>query len=273
MSIGSANEVGRAQLKPMPFAGGHEHQRRVGVLQHAVDHDVVLGQEVRQRHPAALAQRTAAARVARVAIEVHDARRVDGRANRAGRPVGQHIDVRHAMGVQRRHRSPAGRPEADDGRPQAAAVLARRPDELHGVQHRAVPGQLVVLVEDVQAERAVGGPVVHRLEGDQRQPPVDAQLGDLLVLHAVRPAPQDLPFPQAGQILGQRLGQQDDIAAGDELITGPQAGDHGRQLLVGHPELIAVTALEVQALAQVSIDPLDMQRVDRQPALVLLPRP
>ena len=73
---------------------------------------------------------------------------------------------------------------------QPPAVVAGRPDQLQGVQHRAVAGQLVVLVEHVQAERAVGGPVVHRLERDQGQPPVDGQLGDLRVLDAVRPAPQ-----------------------------------------------------------------------------------
>ena len=50
--------------------------------------------------------------------------------------------------------------------------------QLHGVQHRAVAGELVVLVEDVQAEAAVVGPVVHRLPGDQRQAAVDGQLGD-----------------------------------------------------------------------------------------------
>ena len=69
--------------------------------------------------------------------------------------MGQDVDVVHAVRVQGRHRAPAGRPEADDGRPEPAAVVARDADELQGMQHRAVTGQLVVLVKDVQAERAV----------------------------------------------------------------------------------------------------------------------
>ena len=49
----------------------------------------------------------------------------------------------------------ACRAEADHHRSQPAAVVPGRPDQLQGVQHRAVAGQLVVLVEDVQAERTV----------------------------------------------------------------------------------------------------------------------
>ncbi len=138
---------------------------------------------------------------------------------------------------------PAGRPEADDGRPEPLAVFTRRSDELHRMQHGAVTGKLVVLVKHMQAERAIMGPVVHRLKRDQRQPPVDGHLRDLLVLHAVRPSPQHLTLPELREILRQRLGEQDDIALRDELGTGAQTGDMRRQPLIGYAETPAVSAL------------------------------
>ena len=60
-----------------------------------------------------------------------------------------------------------------------------------------------------------------------------------------------------------RLGQQDDVAVRDQLAAGAKPGDLRRQLLVGHAELLAVAAFEVDAFPQVGIDPLDVQRVDR----------
>ena len=289
MSIGSANDVGRAQLKAIPSSHdtstmrlpgakaarspfGDEHQRRVGVLKHAVDHDVELGEEGRERHPAGVAQHVAAAPVGGVGLEVHHPRRVDRRGDRGDVAMGEDVDVGHAVRVEGRHRAAAGRPEANDGRPQPATVFTRRPGQLHGMQHRAVAGHLVVLVKDMQAVRAVAGPVVHSLKGDQRQPPVDAQLGDLLALDTVRPAPENLALAELPEILRHRLGEQDDIALREELVMGAQAGHIWRQPLVGHAETLAISALEVDASAQVGLDPLDVQRVDRQPALVLLPR-
>jgi hypothetical protein len=87
----------------------------------------------------------------------------------------------------------------------------------------------------------------------------------------VRPAPQDLPVPHLREVLGLRLGQQDDIAFCEELRTGAKPG-HGRgQLLIGHAETLAITALEINAFPQVGINPLDVQRMNREPPLVLLP--
>ena len=122
------------------------------MLEHAVDHDVEPGEVGRQRHPAAFAQRVAAGGVIGVALEVDHAGGVDRRGDGGHIPVGEDVDIVHAGRVQGRHRAPAGRAEADDGRPERAPVFAGDADELHGVQHRAVAGQLVVLVEDVQAE-------------------------------------------------------------------------------------------------------------------------
>ena len=87
----------------------------------------------------------------------------------------------------------------------------------------------------------------------------------------MRPAPQDLPVPHLRQVRGLRFGQQDDIAFCEEFRTGAKPG-HGRcQLLIGHTEPLAIAALEIDTLPQVGIDPLDVQRMDREPPLVLLP--
>ena len=137
---------------------------------------------------------------------------MDRRGNRGHIPVRQHVDVVHAECFQSSHRAATCRTEADDTGPERAAIFTGDPHDLHGVQYRAVAGKFVVLMEHVQVERAVIGPVVHGLERDQGQPPVDAQLGDVLVLHAVRPAPQHLALAHVRKVLRQRLGQQDDVA-------------------------------------------------------------
>ena len=88
---------------------------------------------------------------------------------------------------------------------QPAPVIAGHPGELEGVDDGAVAGQLVVLVEDVEVERAVAAPMVHLLPGDQRQPALDGDLGDLLVLHAVHPSPEHGALGQLEQVRRHRL--------------------------------------------------------------------
>ena len=61
----------------------------------------------------------------------------------------------------------------------------------------------------------------------------------------MRPAPQDLSLPHLRQVLRLRLGEQDDIAVREELLTGAKPGHAIRQLLVGYAEALAVAALEV----------------------------
>jgi hypothetical protein len=179
----------------------------------------VLREESGQRHAAVVGEGVAAGRIAGVVVEVDDPRGVDRRADGGDAAVGEDADVVHAVRVERRHGASCGRPEADHDGAQPPPVVTGRAAELQGVQHRAVAGELVVLVEDVQAERAVGGPVVHRLEGDERQPPFHGQLRELLVLDAVRPAPQHLTFAQLRDVVGDRLEQQDDVALRDELLA------------------------------------------------------
>ena len=207
--------------------GAQVGQRRVGVLQRAVDHDVARGEERRQRHAPALGDDLAQERRLAVVVELRDPDRVDGRANGGNTAVGQHLHVVDAVGVQRRHGAAGGGPEADHDGAQPAAVVAGGTGQRQGMQHGAVAGELVVLVEDVQAEAAVAGPVVHGLEGDQRELLVDRQLGDGPVLDAVRPAPEDLPVPEFGQVLGLRLGQEDDVGFGQQLLSRARCAPRG----------------------------------------------
>jgi hypothetical protein len=174
--------------------------------------------------------------------------------------------------VERRHRSPGGRTEADDRRAKPTTVDAGRPDQLERVQHRAVAREFVVLVKDVQQEATVTGPVVHRLERDQGQPPVDGQLGDLGILDAMRPAPHDLTFPHLRKITGLKLRQHDDVAVAEQPVPGEQPTHVRRQLLVGHAERLAVPVLQVDVVPKVGVDSLEMHRMDRKPSFVLLAR-
>ena len=53
-------------------------------------------------------------------------------------------------------------------------------------------------------------------------------------------------------------------ARGEELVTGAQPGHKGRELRVGDCEAVTVTTFEPDAFPQVSREPLDMPRMDRE---------
>jgi hypothetical protein len=114
-------------------------------------------------------------------------------------------------------------------------------------------------VEDVQTVAAVGLPVVHGLPRDQGEAFVDGELGDLAVLDAVRPSPEGLAVAEALEVGGLGLGQQDNVAVGDDLFTVGQ-GDEGFEVGVGDAE------------AQIGVDAVEVGGVDRQAPLVGLAR-
>ena len=173
-----------------------------------------------------------------------------------------------AVGVQRGHRAARSRSEPDDDGVEAPAVVACPADQPESMDHRAVPGELVVDVEDVQGEIAAARPVVHRLEGDQGQTLVDGALRDLSVLHAVRPAPEDLAVAEVVQVGRLRLGEHHDIARRDHIGAGGDAADQGTQCVVGRAEPRAVPGLEHDALTQLARDAVEASRVKRQAALI-----
>ena len=187
-------------------------------------------------------------------------------------PVGQHTHIVNAVGVQCGDRAAGGGAEPDDGSAQPTTVAAGDSGQLHGVQDGAVACELVVLVKDVQAESAVGMPVVHRLEGDHRQPPIDGDLSQGGILHAVRPSPDDLSHIQFGQVLGLHFGQQNDVAGGDELVPSPDPTDEFGQCVVRGAEVRAVAMLKEDPRPDPTIDPAEMRRVNRQSTLVRLAR-
>src|SRR4029453_14680480 len=166
---------------------GHEGDRGISVLEHAVDDDVVLGEEPCKADPAVLGDRVAHPRPGVVGVEVDDPCRVNRCGYGRDGTVGEDVDVMHTQRVERCHRASGGRAKADDHRAQPTPVVPGGPGDLHGVEHRAVAGKLIVLVEHVQVEGTVAMPVVHRLEGDQRELVDDGDLGELRVLHTGGP--------------------------------------------------------------------------------------
>ena len=138
------------------------------------------------------------------------------------------------------------------------------------MQHRTVPGELVVLMENVQAKTAVAGPVVHGLKGDERELLIDGQLGDGTVLHTVGPAPERLAIAEFGKILGLRLGQEDDVTVGDQFLTSAESANQRFKLAVRDAETLAVAMLEAELLPDVRRNALQMLRMDGEAPLVRL---
>jgi hypothetical protein len=60
---------------------------------------------------------------------------------------------------------------------------------------------------------------------------VDRELGDGPVLDAVRPAPEDLPVAEFGEVFGLRLGQEDDVGLCPQLR--PRDDAHHQRLQRG----------------------------------------
>ena len=178
----------------------------------------MLGEEVGDRLVLAVELQGLAGGI-RIPLVGDQPHRVDRRRNRLRLPLGQHRDVLDAERRQAGDRPPAGGSEADDRGSQPAPVIAGHPGELEGVDDGAVAGQLVVLVEDVEVERAVAAPMVHLLPGDQRQPALDGDLRDLLVLHAVHPSPEHGALGQLEQVRRHRLRDQQHVARLDQLIA------------------------------------------------------
>ncbi len=208
----------------------------------------------------------------RIPFERDHPHRVDRGGHGGDLTLGEDRDFAGTKRVQRDHGAPPGGPESDNTGPQRSSVPAGDAGELKRVEYRAVAGQLVVLVEDVEVEGAVGVPVVHRLPGDDRRPGVDRRLGQRLVLDAMGPAPEDLSFMHFRDIGGQRLRLEQHVAFSDELLPGAVAADQRGQVRVAEAEAAAVAVLEVNVLAQGSIDVAEVARMERQPSLVLLAR-
>ena len=135
-----------------------------------------------------------------------------------------------------------------------------------------VPRELVVLVEHVEAEVAVVRVVVHRLPRDQRLATVDRNLGQALVLNAVRPPPQHPALGQRLEVPDDRFRYQHDVAFRHQLLPRAKTGEHTDEPRIGHVVGVAIPVLDVGASPQRRVDPGEVLRVNRQPALVRLAR-
>ena len=206
----------------------------------------------------------------RVAPHLDDLGGVDRRTDGGDLTIGEDAHIVNAVGVQCGDSAAGSGAEPDDGGAQPAAITAGDPGQLHGVQDRAVAGELVVLVKDVQPESTVGLPVVHRLEGDQRQTPINGDLSQCGILHAVRPSPDNLSRVEFREVLGLDLRQQNDVALGDELFAGPDSTDEFGQFVVRGAEVRPVAMLQEDPPPDQRVDPAEMRRVNRQSALVRL---
>ena len=287
--IGWVNEVGCAQLKPMPTSQETSTIRLPGVKDGRSSSVTKIsgasGSCSTQLTTMSLSASKRATGIAavrrirprpvgrvRVAPHLDDLRGVDRRTDGGDLTIGQDTHIVNAVGVQRGDRAAGGGAEPDDRSAQPPAVAAGDPGQLHGVQDRAVAGELVVLVKDVQPESAVGLPVVHRLEGDQRQAPIDGDLRQRGILHAVRPPPNNLSRIEFGEILGLDLGQQNDVASGDELLPGADSADESGQCVIRGAKLRAVAVFEEDPTPDPMVDPGEMRRVNWQSTLVRFAR-
>ena len=240
-----------------------------GVLERAVDDDVALGQERCERDAAACGDHVAGTAVG-VVVELHDPDRVDGGGHGGYAASRQHRHLVDALGAERRHGSAGRGAEADHHRGEPTAVVAGGADQLKSVEDRAVARELVVLVEDVQPDGVVAGPVVHRLEGDQGQALVDRELGQLGALDAVRPAPEGLARLHRVDVLELGLQQQDDVGLLEDLGARGHAADVRCELGVLAAERLAVPFLERDPGSELGFEACQVVGVDREPVLVLL---
>jgi hypothetical protein len=74
-----------------------ERERRISVLEHAVDDDVVLGEELCKAHPAVLRDRVAHSRRGVVAVEVDEPCGVNRCGHGRDFTMGEDVDVMHCM--------------------------------------------------------------------------------------------------------------------------------------------------------------------------------
>jgi hypothetical protein len=88
----------------------------------------------------------------------------------------------------------------------------------------------------------------------------------------MRPPPDDLTLTEFGEILGLDFGQQDDVAASDELFPTPDSTDEFGQRVIRGPKLRPIAVLEEDPTPAPMIDPGEMRRVNRQSALVRFAR-
>ena len=199
---------------------GDEHQRLIGVLEDPVHDDVRLADQVEERSLGAVVLHdhltciTLGARPNAdvVAIEHLLPHLVIGALD-ADRDVPEPACLECVDGP------PAHCTEADDDGLALVSVVPVDALQLQCMQHRAIAGQFVVLVERVPADVSIGPPDEHLLERDESLLALDRHLGQSPLLNTVRPAPEDATFTESLEVLQPRLGKDHRSKVGQELAT------------------------------------------------------
>ena len=163
-------------------------------MERAVHNNVMGGQELWQQDATVIGQNLAQMGIAVIGVELNNVCGVNGRTHRGNSALGKYLDVMNSMGFKCGDSSSCRRTKTNDDCAASRAVETRRTNQTQGVQYGGIAGKLVIQVENMQAEVTFGSPVIHRLESNQRKPPVNRRLGHFIILDAVRPAPQNMPL-------------------------------------------------------------------------------
>ena len=247
----------------------HEHQRRVGVLEDAVDDDVVAGQDLRERPPAARAR--ACGSGARVALEVPHPHRRERRGDRGDRALGEHRHVADAERRQPPHGAARGGAEADHRGAQPAAVVPADPSSCERVQDRAVARHLVVLVEDVDDEVALS---LQWFIASQAMRVTRRSMASWAISRSWTQCGQ----PQTtwpGRSVSRSSASGLGSSSTSHCARAPRASAARRRAARSprrRTPALAVAVLEEHPRAQAGVDALEVRGMDRLPALVGLAR-
>ena len=112
---------------------------------------------------------------------------------------------------------------------------------------------------------------MHGFPSNERQAAINRNLGELLVLNAVRPAPQNLAGRELHEVVHDRFRKQDHVALSHQLLPRADASNVLGEALVRDSEAMGVIVLEEHSAAQTGVDTPEMGGMNRQPALVRLP--
>ena len=170
VNIGSSNVVGRAHSKPMPSsqdtstirlprrnARGRPRSRNISGV--AVSWSVQLttmsfsARYPAERHPPAVGDHVAEVRRLGVVVELPDQHRWIGEPTAATPRLVSTATSWTPCALRAVTAPRGGRAEPDHHGTEASPVVAGGAGQLEGLEHRAVAGELVVLVEHVQARR------------------------------------------------------------------------------------------------------------------------
>ena len=253
----------------------HEHQRRVGVLQDAVDDDVVAGPGPR---PAARLRRLERERArsgsagSRCEVPHPHRRRTARRRPTTARWVSTDTSLTPSA-ESAPHRAARGGAEADHRGAQRGG-RSRRWSPAAGA--RAGPSSSPPARCSCGRRARTKSPLsLQWFIASQAMRVSRRSMASWAISRSCTQCGQPQttwPGRSVSRSSASGLGSRSTSHCGEELLARAQPADQRRELLVGGPELIAVAVLEEHARAQAGVDALEVRGMDRLPALVGLAR-